>query len=252
MKNLLLTLAIVFSYSVNAQYAVMYAVDLNEGGEEDYLSLEKFWSEIHSEALNQGLHDGWSVWKRTPKDGDQESAAEYFIFENYSSIEQMQKGYNALEIATKVYKGKKSRRYIQSMVQGTGITNPHKERRVYTLQGISATILAGGSVKPGDVGTINLMVKKSDDFENYESQIWKPVAEKNIMKGSLRQWVLAEVINRSDNAYQDWTHLVWNLRGQGTEFYETSGFIWDKLWEGIESSRDMSDATELTCIFAVN
>ena len=96
------------------------------------------------------------------------------------------------------------------------------------------------------------MVKKSDDFENYESQIWKPVAEKNIMKGSLRQWVLAEVINRSDNAYQDWTHLVWNLRGQGTEFYETSGFIWDKLWEGIESSRDMSDATELTCVFAVN
>ena len=138
------------------------------------------------------------------------------------------------------------------MVQGTGITNPHRERRVYRLQGISATILAGGSIKPGDVGTINLMVKKSDDFENYESQIWKPVAEKNIMKGSLRQWVLAEVISRSDNAYQDWTHLVWNLRGQGTEFYETSGFIWDKLWEGIESSRDMSDATELTCVFAVN
>ena len=48
MKNLLLTLAIIFSFSLNAQYAVMYAVDLNEGAEEDYLSLEKFWSEIHS------------------------------------------------------------------------------------------------------------------------------------------------------------------------------------------------------------
>ena len=82
MKNLLLTLALIFSFSTNAQYAVMYAVDLNEGAEEDYLSLEKFWSEIHSEAFNQGLHDGWSVWKRTPNDGDQESAAEYFIFEN--------------------------------------------------------------------------------------------------------------------------------------------------------------------------
>ena len=184
MKNLLITLALIFSFSINAQYALMYAVDLNDGAEEDYLSLEKFWSEIHSEALNQGFHDGWSVWKRTPKDGDQESAAEYFIFENYSSIEQMQEGYNAMEIATKIYKGKKSRRYIQSMVQGTGITNPHRERRVYRLQGISATILAGGSVKPGDVSSINLMVKKSDDFENYESQIWKPVAEKNIMKGS--------------------------------------------------------------------
>ena len=59
MKNLLLTLAIIFSFSLNAQYAVMYAVDLNEGAEEDYLSLEKFWSEIHSEALNQGsMKDG--------------------------------------------------------------------------------------------------------------------------------------------------------------------------------------------------
>ena len=37
MKQLLLTLLITFTFSLNAQYAVMYAVDLNEGAEEDYL-----------------------------------------------------------------------------------------------------------------------------------------------------------------------------------------------------------------------
>ena len=31
-----------FSLSVNAQYAVMSAVDLNDGGEQDYLALEEF------------------------------------------------------------------------------------------------------------------------------------------------------------------------------------------------------------------
>ena len=113
MKNLLLTLTLLFTLSINAQYAVMYAVDLNEGAEQDYLKLEAFWSEIHKEAIKQGSQNGWSVWKRTTKDGYQESAAEYFIFENYSSMEQMQKGYNAIEIATKVYNGKKSRRYIR-------------------------------------------------------------------------------------------------------------------------------------------
>ena len=48
MKNLLLTLTLLFTFSINAQYAVMYAVDLNEGAEQDYLKLEAFWSEIHN------------------------------------------------------------------------------------------------------------------------------------------------------------------------------------------------------------
>ena len=35
------------------------------------------------------------------------------------------------------------------------------------------------------------------------------------------------------------------------EWYGTSGFKWDKLWEGIESARDMADAVELTCVFSM-
>jgi hypothetical protein len=31
-----------------------------------------------------------------------------------------------------------------------------------------------------------------------------------------------------------------------------SGFKWDKLWEGIESSRDMSEADELVCVYSMN
>ena len=47
MKNLFLTLALVFSFSINAQHAVMWAVDLKDGGEKQYLELESFYSEIH-------------------------------------------------------------------------------------------------------------------------------------------------------------------------------------------------------------
>ena len=153
------------SLSLNSQYVQMYAVDLNEGSEDDYLQLEKFWSEIHEEALSQGSHNGWSVWKRTPKEGDSESAPEYFIFEAYSSTEQMESGYNALEIARKVYKGKMSNKKIQQMVQG-GPTDSSKERRIYQLEGVTGTVLVGGSIKPGDIASINLMSKKTDDFEN--------------------------------------------------------------------------------------
>ena len=66
MKKILLLFAVLFSFYVNAQYAVMWAIDLNDGAEDDYVKLEEFYSEIHKEAVKQGLRYGWSVWKSTP------------------------------------------------------------------------------------------------------------------------------------------------------------------------------------------
>ena len=158
MKNLLLSFILLFSFSINAQYAVMSAVDLNDGAEEDYLKLEKFWSGIHQEAINQGLEAGWSVWKRTPQEGDEPGNNEYLIFNLYNSIEQLEKGFNGAELAQKAYKGKMSKRSIQRMLDGTG--SESRERRNYTLKVVDATILAGGSAKPGDKANLNLMAKK--------------------------------------------------------------------------------------------
>ena len=250
MKNLFLTLTLLFSISLSAQYAVMSAVDLNEGGEQEYLALEEFFSAINKEAVKQGLQTGQYVYKRTPKEGDEANAPEYFIFNTYSSMEQMQQGINWQELALKVYKGKMSKRAITRMLDNSRY-NAEKERRSYVFKVVDATIRAGGALKVGDKGTINLMNKKSDDFEKYESEVWKPVAEKNILLGNLRHWVLVEAIDRSENAYDGWTHMVWNLRVENPGKWEgPSGFKWDKLWEGIESSRDMTDATELTCVYS--
>tara|TARA_B100000963_G_scaffold260333_1_gene228602 strand:+ start:68 stop:829 length:762 start_codon:yes stop_codon:yes gene_type:complete len=250
MKNLLLTLTLLFSFSLSAQYAVMSAVDLNDGGEQEYLALEEFFSAINKEAVKQGLQTGQYVYKRTPKEGDEANAPEYFIFNTYSSMEQMQQGINWQDLALKVYKGKMSKRAIMRMFDNSRY-NAEKERRSYVFKVVDATIRSGGALRVGDKGTINLMNKKSDDFESYESEVWKPVAEKNILLGNLRHWVLVEAIDRSENAYDGWTHMVWNLgvENQG-EWDVPSGFKWNKLWEGIESSRDMADATELTCVYS--
>ena len=37
MKKILLLFTVLFSFSVNAQYAVMWAIDLNDGAEDDYV-----------------------------------------------------------------------------------------------------------------------------------------------------------------------------------------------------------------------
>tara|TARA_Y100000782_G_C10016535_1_gene195142 strand:- start:96 stop:593 length:498 start_codon:yes stop_codon:yes gene_type:complete len=165
-------------------------------------------------------------------------------------METLENYFDGEVLAQKVYKGKMSKRAIRRMMEGTG--SESRERRNYILKVVDATIRAG-EVKPGDKATLNLMNKKTEDFENYETKVWKPIAEKNILNGSLRQWVLVEVIDRADNAFDGFTHFAWNLRGNpDVEWKGMSGFKWEKLWEGIESSRDMQDANEFTCVFAVN
>ena len=108
MKNLLFTFILFFSFSLNAQYAVMSAVDLNDGAEEDYLKLEKFWSGIHQEAINQGLQTGWSVWKRTPQEGDEAgNEAEYLIFDQFTiQWNNLKKDTMELELAQKAIQRK--------------------------------------------------------------------------------------------------------------------------------------------------
>jgi hypothetical protein len=45
--------------------------------------------------------------------------------------------------------------------------------------------------------------------------------------------------------------LIYKLKNPG-EWSGESGFEWEKLWEGIESSRDMTDPSILTCIMSIN
>ena len=126
MKKIILLFTVLFSFSVNAQ-TVMWAVDLNDGAEDDYLKLEQFYSEIHKEALKQGLRSGWSVWKRTPQEGDEANAAEYIIFDNFSSKEQMEgNGADNAELAQIAYKGKMSKRAITKMLEKTGSYSKEK------------------------------------------------------------------------------------------------------------------------------
>ena len=63
MKNILLSLSLMLTLTTSAQYARMIAVDLKEGGEKEYLELEKFWSQVHEKAVEKGLHNGCSIWK---------------------------------------------------------------------------------------------------------------------------------------------------------------------------------------------
>ena len=56
--------------------------------------------------------------------------------------------------------------------------------------------------------------KKKDDFVNYEDQLWKPVAQQQILDGYRKFWGLGEITKKDDptkalNA--NFTHIAFNL-----------------------------------------
>ena len=153
MKKLFLLLLLLVPLFGLAQYAIADFIVLNECTEEDYLELEKVWKVYHQKSKDAGEKSGWAVWKRTPKDDDGELAADYVVFNQFNSKEQMENWMNNFDLEKVIsvmktsLKGKMSSRAINKIVNNANIK---KQVRTYTLELIDATPLSEGSLKIGD------------------------------------------------------------------------------------------------------
>ena len=88
MKKLILTLTILFSISINAQYAIISAVDIKEGADEGYLKLEEFFGPIHDATIEAGVQNSQTVFKVT-SEGQNSDYPDYIIITGFSSKEQL-------------------------------------------------------------------------------------------------------------------------------------------------------------------
>ena len=252
MKNILLLLTLIFTITTSAQYAIVSAVDLNEGAENDYLKTEKFWGPLHKKAIEDGVQTQQAVWKVIQTNDERENPADYFIITSFASKEQLA-NYSSADYgayAQEVYKGKMSRRAITRMFDAS--PNTSNERRNYHVEGVSWTILAGGDLKPGDRMSITSTIAKSDDFESWESEIIKPIVEKEILMGQHRYWGLAKIYERTDNAYKNATHMFFNIGVPGVSRtgWESMGdtFKGTKLREGVQSASDHQNFVTLELV----
>ena len=78
MKKLLFALTFIIGLNSYGQSTVMLAMALEDGKEDAYLKMEKNWQTLNEAAVDKGIITQWSVWKRTPREGD-EGWAEYFV-----------------------------------------------------------------------------------------------------------------------------------------------------------------------------
>jgi hypothetical protein len=241
-----------------SQYVVADFIVLNDGADSDYHKLEKVWSVYHQKSVDSGEKLGWSVWKRTATDNDNDNAARYVVFNNFSSKEQRDKTMKnwsmnqAISIMKAGLKGKMSSKTVDRIVKSGGALK--KEVRIYNLELVDATPFVG-ELKIGDKMSFAAMIQKRDDYEEYESKVWKPVFEREILRNNYRWWAITKIVKRNEPAYKDPTHLVWNVGVQnGKPFVQDDDFMSKTMRSGemVDQYRTMLNPGELTLVYKTN
>lgn len=246
MKKIILLFTLLFTVITSAQYAIVSAVDLKDGMEDQYLALEEFFGPVHDQAIKDGIENSQAVFKVIESNDGRENPAEYFIITGFSSKEQLD-AYNKsweegkwLAFSKEAYKGKMSSRRVTRYLNSVG--SESNERRNYHIEWKSSTIWAGGSFKPGDKMSLTSTIAKSDDFESWESEIIKPMVEKEIIMGLHRWWSLVEIYERAENAYEGITHFFFNVGVPGAE--RTGWGDMDKTFKGKKLKEGVQSASE--------
>ena len=112
MKKLIFTTTLFLAISIAySQSTAMIAILLEDGKESEYLAIEKNWNIAAQAMVDAGMIAQWSVWKRTPREGD-ENWAQYYVFRRTTKAQDNnpQNFDNWEEVASKAFKGKSKKK----------------------------------------------------------------------------------------------------------------------------------------------
>ena len=253
MKKILFVFAFFLSFLSYSQSTVMLAMVLEEGKEESYLKMEKNWKKVNETAVAEGIITQWTVWKRTPREGD-DGWAEYFVMiRRNAEQEKMTMTTSDWEkLSYRAFK-RKSKKSIDKSLSSTGIV---KEIRSRTYKLVTTTGWRGLEWEIGDKASFHYMTKKNDDFIAYETSVWKPVAQKRILGGYIKYWGISELVDSNDITKElksTSTHIAFNFptkKKNEVAYKVPEDFLGKKAWDALLNSREMSPAEELTLVYS--
>ena len=251
MKKIVFVIAFFLATFSYAQSTTMLAMLLEDGKEESYLKLEENWQKVNEALVADGYITQWSVWKRTPRAND-EGWAQYFVMIRRNAKQDKMDKNNWEKAAAKAFKGK-SKKAINRMLSNEGIV---KEMRSRTYKLVSSTGWRGLEWEIGDKAYFHYMTQKNEDFVAYETAVWKPIAQQQILDGYIKYWGLSELIGSNDatKALESTsTHIAFNFptkKENTTEFKPAEDFLGKKAWNALLDSREMLPAEELTLIYS--
>ena len=231
------------------QIIVMDIVQVKEGKAAAYEAVEEFVAPIMGEAVANGDKMGWYIFKRT-KGGDlseveDKGIGDYMIINVYKDREQMEANtmISFTANAQKVYQGKISRRVLDKKM--ATLMDARKDTRSYTLENIYYT--KPNRLRVGDVISVFPAQQLNEDYENFEMHYYRPMWEEMILSGAHKAWNFNRIVERSDNAYQNLTHIIFNEKGTG-DYNFKEDFISTKLGEMGTASRKGFNTAEMELI----
>ena len=253
MKNIIVTALLLFTTFSFAQSTVMIAILLEDNKENEYLEKEKNWNIAAQAMVDNGMIAQWSVWKRTPREGD-ENWAQYYVFRRTTA--EQDKNENNLDNWKKIVYGAFKEKNEETIDEMLGFDGVFKDRRERKFKWVASTGWRGLEWEIGDKAYFHFMTQKNDDFVAYENAVWKPIAQQQILDGYRKFWGLGEIISKDEATKalkSSSTHIAFNFmtkKKNDNELEDPADFLSKKNWEGLRSSRDMMPAEELTLIYS--
>ena len=95
------------------------------------------------------------------------------------------------------------------------------------------------------------MQQLQDDYEQYETAFYQKVFANNVMKGNHRWWAFTKIIDRSENAINNTTHVAWNIGIEGKSMDMPQDFASQKIFEITSEARKMYNPITLELVYTV-
>ena len=146
------------------------------------------------------------IWKRTRRENDENWAHYYAFGELIAEQDANPNNWDNWKSAMEAFKGKQEK--INKSALSTGYLRTGENAN---LSGFH--LLVRFRMGNCDKGYFHFMTEKNPDFVSYEDNLWKPVAQKQILDGYRKFWGLAEIISKDDptkklNAGHTILHLI--------------------------------------------
>lgn len=209
MKKLLLFIAIIFlSTNVIAQdelYLVFEFMKVDNDQENSYMETENFWEKIHQERIKNGDITGWDLWRLRP--GGEDQGYQYLTVTLYSDVKKMLSGGGDLEAALKAAYPDMSDEKLNKTFNKTSKSRDLAVRDF--LVEIDHTN-DKFDMPLGTIAVMNFMKVNNGDFDKYEkaeSEVFKPMHQKQVDSGRRGNWgLLKYILPRGSKAYA--THIA--------------------------------------------
>lgn len=189
MRRILLLSAILMAgTAVSAQegttYLLMEMMEIKDGMGQQYLEVEEFWSGIHQQRAEAGDILGWDLWSMEPSGTEQ--GFPYMTVTLYKDMESMMAGMTWDQIMAYAKKAHPDMtdEELAAMGDKTG------ESRDLAVRIFAVELDHAGEFNVG-LGTIATMAwMKSDhaEYEEMESEVFKPMHEAKIAAGKSMGW----------------------------------------------------------------